>query len=208
MPALVIGVVLLKGGASKTTAAMGLAAAAGYNGHAALLDSDPQGSALHWAALAEASGRPVRFSITGAAPGRTEIPRRIGPLARENQIVIIDAAPPGHLPDVRAVIEASHRVVIPVPPQLADLARVQATAAIAAEYGKPARVALTQVRGGIAEREAAIRALAGWGVPLYSTEMPLAVDIQRAYGTAVTSGPLLRFGVDLLTEIVKEARSA
>ena len=34
---------------------------------------------------------------------------------------------------------------------------------------------------------------------------PLTVTVQRAYGKALTSGPLLRFGMDLMAEILNEA---
>jgi chromosome partitioning protein len=204
MAGLIVSVALLKGGVSKTTAAVALASAASYGGPVALVDADPQGSARHWAALAEASGRPLRFAVVGGAPARTEIPRRINQLARDHAIVIIDSPPPGYLADARAAIEAAHRIVMPVPPQIADLARVQPTAAIAAEFGKPARAVLTQVRGGIGERAAALETLRSWGIGLYETELPLTVGVQRAYGQDLTGGPLLRFGIDLMTEIVKE----
>jgi len=46
--------------------------------------------------------------------------------------------------------------------------------------------------------------LKSWGVPVYNTQLPLTVTVQRAYGKALTSGPLLRFGLDLMTEIFNE----
>ena len=39
---------------------------------------------------------------------------------------------------------------------------------------------------------------------MYDATMPLTVAVQRAYGQPLTSGPLLRFGIDLLTEVLKE----
>jgi len=35
----------------------------------------------------------------------------------------------------------------------------------------------------------------------------LTEAVQRAYGQPVTAGPLLRFGIDLLTELIKEMQS-
>ena len=95
---------------------------------------------------------------------------------------------------------------MPVPPQLANLDRVQATMKIAANHGTAAAAVLTQVRGGIEDSAAAAAALKQWGVPVYEAELPLTVAVQRAYGQPVTSGPLLRFGIALLTEILKEAQ--
>jgi hypothetical protein len=80
---------------------------------------------------------------------------------------------------------------------------VPATLKSAAERGKPALVVLTMVRAGLPEHQAARDTLAGWGVPVASTECPLTVSVQRAYGQAVSgSGALARFGYDLLDEIL------
>jgi chromosome partitioning protein len=206
MAGLIVAIALLKGGASKTTVAVGLAEAAAYAGAGAvtIIDADPQGSASHWAQLAADSGRPLRAAVVKMPDPKTEMRRRVNQIARDSAVVIIDSPPPGDLHNAEAVIEAAHRIVMPVPPQLADLARVPPTASIAAKYGKPARAALTQVRGGIGERAAALELLRGWGISLYQAELPLTVAVQRAYGYGLTAGPLLRFGVDLMTEIIKE----
>jgi len=93
---------------------------------------------------------------------------------------------------------------MPVPPNLADLDRVHPTVRMADDYDIPARAVLTQVRGGIEDSAAAAVTLKSWGVPVYNTQLPLTVAVQRAYGKALTSGPLLRFGMDLMTEIFNE----
>jgi hypothetical protein len=46
--------------------------------------------------------------------------------------------------------------------------------------------------------------LKSWGVRVYDTQLPLTVTVQRAYGKALTSGPMLRFGMDLMTEVLSE----
>jgi hypothetical protein len=96
--------------------------------------------------------------------------------------------------------------VMPCPPQPADLDRVLRTVEIAGKYSKPAKAVLTQTRGGLADSAAAAVILQSWGVPVYDAQLPLTVAVQRAYGQAITSGPLLRFGIDLMTEILKETR--
>ena len=83
--------------------------------------------------------------------------------------------------------------------------RVAATAGIARRANVPAAAVLTQVRGRIEDTAAAVVTLRSWGVPVYAAELRMAVAVQRAYGQPLTSGPLLRFGIDLLTEISKEA---
>jgi hypothetical protein len=52
--------------------------------------------------------------------------------------------------------------------------------------------------------EAAAVTLRSWGLPVCASQLPLTVGVQRAYGQPLTSGPLLRSGIDLLSEILKE----
>jgi chromosome partitioning protein len=170
---LVITVALLKGGASKTTSAVALAEAAALSVPTVLIDTDPMGSAIRWAELADQSGHPLRAEVV-----------------RQQST------------DLVAVRTADH-VVMPVPPKAADLDRVAATAQIAASLGKPAAAVLTQVRGGIEDAVAARSVLRSWGVRVYGAYLPLTVQVQRCYGQPVT-GPLLAFGISLLTEITKE----
>ena len=60
---LVITVALLKGGASKTTTAVALAEAAALSVPVVLVDTDPMGSAIRWAELAESAGSPLRAEV-------------------------------------------------------------------------------------------------------------------------------------------------
>ena len=82
-------------------------------------------------------------------------------------------------------VRVADRIVMPVPPKAADLDRVAATAQIADGMGKPAAAVLTQVRGGIEDAAAAAVTLRSWGVPVYASQLPLTVAVQRAYGQPV-----------------------
>lgn len=198
---LVITVAMLKGGAGKTTTALALAEAAALSVPAVLLDMDAQGSATRWAELAASTGRPLRCTVRPMAVDG--LASRMPAATHGAEAVIIDTPPPGALARVHEAVAAAGTVVMPCPPAPADLDRMLRTAEIAARYGKPAAAVLTQVRGGIEDAAAAAVALRSWGVSVYSTQLPLTVAVQRAYGRPVT-GPLLRFGVDLMTEILKE----
>jgi chromosome partitioning protein len=198
---LVITVALLKGGASKTTVAVALAEAAALSVPVVLVDADPMGSASRWAELAGASGYPLRAEVV--RQGSTDLAADVRSAARRARVVVIDTPPPGALHAAEMAIRQAGTVVMPVPPKAADLDRVTSTAQIAARLGVPAAAVLTQVRGGIEDAAAAAVTLQSWGVPVYASQLPLTVAVQRAYGQPVASGPLLRFGVDLLTEIVK-----
>ena len=199
--AFVITVALHKGGVGKTTTAVALGEAAAAAGiPVTVIDADPMGSAVRWSALADQAGRPLQATIVGMPV--QDIPRRIHSISRDSKVVVIDAPPPGALGIARAAIETADLLVMPCPPNLADLDRVLPTVADAAKAGTPARAVLTQVRAGLAERAEAVEALKQWGVTIYETELPLTVTVQRAYGLALTSGPLMRFGVDLLAEVL------
>jgi chromosome partitioning protein len=202
----VITVALLKGGVGKTTTAVALGEAAALSVPTVIVDADPMGSAVRWSQLADESGRSLRAQVVGMPV--TDLPRRIHGAGRDAGVVVVDAPPPG--PGAEKIADSAFTVanvvVMPVGPQLADLDRVPETFRIARKHGKPARAVLTQVRAGLGDRAAAVAALEAWGVPVYETELPLAVSVQRAYGQAVTGGVLLRFGINLMTEILKEAQ--
>jgi len=160
------------------------------------------GSLARWSELAAAAGRPLRSEVVSdPEPG---VPGRLHAISGQAQLVIIDTPGPGAIDRSREAIGLADLVVMPVPPNLADLDRVHPTVKMADDYDIPARAVLTQVRGGIEDSAAAAVTLKSWGVPVYDTQLPLTVTVQRAYGKALTSGPLLRFGMDLMTEILNE----
>jgi chromosome partitioning protein len=201
--ALVITVALLKGGVSKTTSAVALAEAAALSVPTVLIDTDRQGSAIRWAELAARGGHPLRAEVAGQAS--TDLSADVRSASRQAAVIVVDTAPPGDMHATERAVKVADQVVMPVPPNLADLDRVIVTVEKAKDAGKPATAALTQVRGGIEDSAQAAAWLKTRGVHVYATEMPLTVAIGRNYGQPVTSGPLLRFGVSLLTEIIKEA---
>jgi len=200
--AFVISVVLLKGGVSKTTTALALGEAAALSMPVVLIDMDPMRSLARWSELAADAGRPLRCEVVSdPEPG---MPGRLHAISGHARLVVIDTPGPGALDRSREAIGLADQVVMPVPPNLADLDRVHPTKQMADDYDIPARAVLTQVRGGIEDSAAAAVMLKSWGVPVYNTQLPLTVTVQRAYGKALTSGPLLRFGLDLMTEIFNE----
>lgn len=169
----VISLVHTKGGVAKTTSAVYLATAARQRGlDVVLVDADPQGSALEWAADARGDA-PLPFPVVPA--GR--------PLAvdRDKELVIVDT-PPGTAQVIQEAIEVADLVVVPTGASPLDVRRVWPTLEITAH--RPTAVLLTGVdmRTRLADEVRAL--LEGEGVPVVGTPIVRREGIRRAYGAA------------------------
>lgn len=112
----VIAILNQKGGVGKTTLAVHLATALARKKRSVLLlDADPQGSALDWAAARH--GEPL-FPVVGLP--KTSIHKELPVLAKNYQTVIIDG-PPRVYDVARSAIMASDLVLIPVQPSPYDV---------------------------------------------------------------------------------------
>lgn len=113
---MIIGILNQKGGVGKTTISVNLAACLARTGARVLLiDADPQGSSLDWAAARE--GEPL-FSVVGFP--RSTIHKEIGQIGQGYDHIIIDG-PPRVTDLARSAIMASDIVVIPVQPSPYDI---------------------------------------------------------------------------------------
>ncbi len=205
---LVIAVSLLKGGVGKTTTAVALAEAASEYGSVTLIDTDPMGAAVRWAVLAEEAGKPLQATVVGFPTAN--LARRLGPIAQDSAVVVIDAPPPGAVNIASAAIAAADIVLIPAPARMADLDRVPATRDIAREHGKRAFAVMIWARNVDDDEQrtkaevAARAALTSWGLDVLDTALPNRIGVTNNYGRRPT-GALARFGAELLDEITKKA---
>lgn len=113
---MIFGILNQKGGVGKTTLSVNLAACLARTGARVLLiDADPQGSALDWAAARQTA--PL-FSVVGFP--RPTIHKEIAQIGQGYDHVIIDG-PPRVTDLARSAIMASDIVVIPVQPSPYDI---------------------------------------------------------------------------------------
>lgn len=113
---MIFGILNQKGGVGKTTVSVNLAARLAQTGARVLLiDADPQGSALDWAAAR--AGDPL-FSVVGFP--RPSIHKEISQIGHGYDHIVIDG-PPRVTDLARSAIMASDVVVIPVQPSPYDI---------------------------------------------------------------------------------------
>ena len=112
----VVGFLNQKGGVGKTTLAIHVAEALARQGKKVMLiDADPQGSALDWAASRQ--GDPL-FAVAGLP--RASIHKELPTLAKGYDVVLIDG-PPRVYDVARSAIMASDLILIPVQPSPYDV---------------------------------------------------------------------------------------
>lgn len=110
----VIALVGNKGGAGKTTLAVNLAAALGRSDATAIIDADPQGSALQWSVIGE-TPTPDVFE------GTDSLEDQAAALAERYRHVVIDCPPSVHASQTHAALRSARLALVPVQPSPMDL---------------------------------------------------------------------------------------
>ena len=154
-----VAIISRKGGAGKTTLAVGLAVAADMAGHpAAVLDLDPQASAAAWGHLRKADNPPV---IAAKAAQLNTLLATVE--AAGADLAFIDTAPSVANAALLAA-QAADAVLIPCRASVADLTAIGASVEIAREAGRPAIAVINSapVRSPLIEQ--AIATLEGYGL--------------------------------------------
>lgn len=172
-----------KGGAGKTTLCVHSAVAAAATGSVAVLDVDPQGSAMAWASARSAEA-PV---VVACTPGRV---REAIQAAKEDgyDFCFVDA-PPHALGAARDLMAVADWVVVPVRPSVLDMAALPQAGKLIAESKRPALLVLSAARPRMAELGEVRRSLeAGYPWPVAETVIHDRAAFARALATGLAAG--------------------
>lgn len=184
MTATVVTVANHKGGVGKTTIAMNLAAGLARRGRCAVLDADPQGSALLWARAAEPSRFPV--AVTNGASG---IASELQRLRTEHDFVVVDCPPATDAVQTQTALADAYALLIPVLPSPMDLwatARIEEMVQRARDRNPrlQARLIVNQVEA----NNAMSRAVGGALTELAVAALASGLKRRAAYRTAALEG--------------------
>lgn len=109
-----------KGGTGKTTLLMNVAAGLSRAGRrVAVVDADPQGTALRWSRAAPA--RPLSAPVTPAGRSEDEIRKAIKAARHQADVVLVDCPPSVEGDETRVVLSLAGLVVVPIAPSPPDL---------------------------------------------------------------------------------------
>ena len=175
----------LKGGIAKSTTAVITAALLGPHYRTLLVDTDPLGSALQWAHLAQ-----MPFDIARGAG--EDLARNIIATAAGYDVVIIDTPPLGREIVLDAMMAASG-VILPMQPTSGDAVRMALTLGVVREASEAGaefwvRGLLVRTRAGTRSRESLRQALLSHGITVCRTEIPQRESIAQSVGLPVPPG--------------------
>lgn len=178
----IVSVLSRKGGVGKTLTAVGLAQALGEQGQqVALLDRDPEGSAMGWQHGAQANGVSLPYRV-------------IGPIEATRleavEYLVVDT-PPNDTRTLQDTARQSHYLLIPLLPGAGEVDRLQETVRALSETTLQDGVRLGFVLNRMEHDNlsAAMQpALEELGYPVVA-QIRKAVDYQRAFGGLIP--PLL-----------------
>ncbi len=120
MQAKIITVANQKGGAGKTTVTMNLAGSMADRGYRVLVvDADPQGTAVQYAAQADEGGFPAR--VVGLAAAGAKVHNEMRKHVADNDIILVDTPPSIDAVQPTSAMLVSDLIIVPVPPSPPDL---------------------------------------------------------------------------------------
>ncbi|GGM19363.1 hypothetical protein GCM10010841_29270 [Deinococcus aerophilus] len=173
-----ISVLSRKGGVGKTLLSVGIAQVLGERGHrVALLDRDPEGSAMGWQHGAQAVGTALPYQVIGPIEA-TRLDRV--------EFLVVDT-PPNDMRTLQDTARQSHVLLVPLLPGAGEMDRLQETVQALSKVELQDGVQLGFVLNRLEHdnvSSAMKPALEELGYPVVA-QIRKAVDYQRAFGQLI-----------------------
>lgn len=121
MTAKIIAVVNQKGGSGKTTLSMQSAGAIARRGYKVLVvDADPQGTAMRWAA-SSTDEIPFPASVVGLSAASAKVHREVKKFVEDYDCIVIDCPPAADSPVPQSALLIADLALVPVIPSPPDM---------------------------------------------------------------------------------------
>lgn len=189
----IISVLSRKGGVGKTLLSIGLSQVLGEQGHrVALLDRDPEGSAMGWQHGAQANGIALPYRVIG--------PIEAARLESVNFLVV--DTPPNDTRSLQDTARQSNVMLVPLLPGAGEMDRLQETVKALSEATLQDGVRLGFVLNRMEHDNVSVAmrpALEELGYPVVA-QIRKAVDYQRAFGNLIPASLTSPF-LDALKEL-------
>lgn len=190
----VLGFVNKKGGAGKTTTAVGTALGLSARGlRVGVIDTDPNGSASRWLETVD--------EVDTVPCSASDLRSLLEGIRNDYDVVVIDS-PPNDTSAISEIAAVSDLVLVPLAPSMIEVDQLPDTVDLIVPSGRPWLVIPVRVRMSTSAGRTIREMCRDQGVPVTRSIVPLSESIAKAFGEEL---PRLSFSslVDELLEVVE-----
>ena len=208
MPARVITVCNQKGGVGKTTITMQLSGTLALRGYRVLVvDADPQGTSMRWAASAE-DEMPYPATVVGLSAAGAKVHREVKKFFNDYDLIVIDCPPAADSPVPQSALVVSDLALVPIIPSPPDLwasvgIRQVIENASGINEGLVSRLVINQLRDRTRLGQEVLRMLPEFGME----RCKVMLRQREPYRQSPMFGQTVHFLSNLASEAVKEVEA-
>lgn len=208
MSARVITVCNQKGGVGKTTITMQLSGTLALRGYRVLVvDADPQGTSMRWAASAE-DEMPYPATVVGLSAAGAKVHREVKKFFNDYDLIVIDCPPAADSPVPQSALVVSDLALVPIIPSPPDLwasvgIRQVIENASGINEGLVSRLVINQLRDRTRLGQEVLRMLPEFGMERCN----VMLRQREPYRQSPMFGQTVHFLGNLASEAVKEVEA-